>query len=1258
MYDQSSREIDPPCTEPDTRSLTRSSDQVDQFLRSPIETLLESITEEISTHDVIEAYNLFSNRIQANIQLMTTHDLALPTLQQHSSAIADALHRDIRSLFRQASSLADEDTYNASENVLLCHEALRLLSNIFTFPALFRCFNNSTLGPLLSLVLSTSGLGPTKAPPLCQPKTILLVVWLLKMQRLPVEVLVSNHEEVALVLRRCIQGDAGKNQVLVNGLQAAANVIQHHPNQFLEPLSDIVSPLLNNLFSDVPEIRTYSINVLGAFAMARLQSVEITVTFRRIAEQVVDMVESSRQRLAKLLTDAMSVAGPTQLGFGPIPALCLTAALIILCDSGLLTHPRVLMTLMVPLEKSLAHKSSCVRLLHPHVWNCLVWSFGRLLATNTRTKSKLLGKAFDFVKQELRQGIATAIISLWLPSVVQNPGDASDDAIARVLQVLQDMNKHKGLSVKRKGAELLGKLLAGSPDPEKVQDTVVDSWPGARFLRRSLFDGTLLRTGADKVSTAVRLLAPPDVDLVRSLTDQEVEANWYPLRNLWSDTVRNMLVESDFDYSGLLNAWQTLLLAQAEFTQEQCHFTTDLPLQADIIQTIVDLVVDSTSSTKPDTYLTFVKQLIGVIKNVYAITYVKRIAESVLCELLRHSFDLASPEIQQAWSDLCHDLLSVGIDRVLEIIGMMVNEVEMKRSLWIMIVRIWRDVNVDASWQNIVQALSMPFGVWCLSPSEIEGWESALASAVRNAVSKGDQPASVVESFIQLVGENNIATLLENTSVALALLSEAAQRVPYPACCTRLLNESLCHLYTRRTQTLDSSLTLLDLTHKAFLGSPSSSISPLLKDTQQGLRLWIIDDQSLLSDDQYNQRTIPIYCSVLDSLQRLPPTADTIIDFGDFFTSAFVRVPSPALGPKAFRAFWQTTFHAKHEFVAIYPDSLKQCLKAFDEAAGGDLGMGLSLETTSDMTPTPRSVISSSQSPFGRAVEMLYDAHHFSQPRFSNAAVSPNKPEPKMLLSPGSDHIFIEPTSRSLTSHPFKAPQPLPDLRQLEGGGPLGRSASLQNIIARNPLKSDTSGTWLRTKRHGTPIGMSQTRNIPVSCLLSLGDRGKRRRTDEGFSSSPETPRGSHQFTSSRAQDPPCEEEEEDYDSWEIGISDMNDEGEIRLEGASSPEPTSVTGTEPVLGEMEEELLDSSRRRDRSQTEPQEMASPDSPRRIPLKRHQTTSARLEALQRAHILVHDDASQVPVEDLEHAAMLVQQIGNALNEQMNRRAKKSL
>lgn len=364
---------------------------------------------------------------------------------------------------------------------------------------------------------------------------------------------------------------------------------------------------------------------------------------------------------------------------------------------------------------------------------------------------------------------------------------------------------------------------------------------------------------------------------------------------------------------------------------------------------------------------------------------------------------------------------------------------------------------------------------------------------------------------MQLVGEENIPrcveelvyctrklttcrciSLLENPSIVLALLSEAAQRIPYPACCSRLLNESLCHFYTQRAQPMGSSLTLLGLVRKAFLATPASSMSPLLKATEQGLRLWLIDEHSLLSDDQYNQHTIPIYCLALESLQRLPPTVGTIIDFGDFLTSAFVRVPSPALGPKAFRAYWQATFHGRHEFVAVYPDSLKQCLKAFDEATGGDLGMGLSLETASDMTPTvsivywtparsgwltldakPRSVVSSSQSPFGRAVEMLYDARRFSQPRFTNTAVSPNKPEPKMLLSPGSDQIFMEPTNRPSTSHLYIT-QAVPDLRQFESAGQSGRQASLHSVTAGNPLKASTSGTWLRTKRHGTPIGMSQ----------------------------------------------------------------------------------------------------------------------------------------------------------------------------------------
>lgn len=70
----------------------------------------------------------------------------------------------------------------------------------------------------------------------------------------------------------------------------------------------------------------------------------------------------------------------------------------------------------------------------------------------------------------------------------------------------------------------------------------------------------------------------------------------------------------------------------------------------------------------------------------------------------------------------------------------------------------------------------------------------------------------------------------------------------------------------------------------------------------------------------------------------------------------------------------------------------------------------------------------------------------------------------------------------------------------------------------------------------------------------------------------------------------------------------------------------------------------------RSQTEPVSLTMP---RPIPLRRSRTTSARLDALQRAYAAVAEDSSQIHVEDLVQATRLVHQIGTVLNEQMGRR-----
>jgi len=55
----------------------------------------------------------------------------------------------------------------------------------------------------------------------------------------------------------------------------------------------------------------------------------------------------------------------------------------------------------------------------------------------------------------------------------------------------------------------------------------------------------------------------------------------------------------------------------------------------------------------------------------------------------------------------------------------------------------------------------------------------------------------------------------------------------------------------------------------------------------------------------------------------------------------------------------------------------------------------------------------------------------------------------------------------------------------------------------------------------------------------------------------------------------------------------------------------------------------------------------------PLKRNHTTSERLGALERAYGLIADSrgASQVPLEELVHAAQITHKIGTKIAEQMS-------
>lgn len=104
----------------------------------------------------------------------------------------------------------------------------------------------------------------------------------------------------------------------------------------------------------------------------------------------------------------------------------------------------------------------------------------------------------------------------------------------------------------------------------------------------------------------------------------------------------------------------------------------------------------------------------------------------------------------------------------------------------------------------------------------------------------------------------------------------------------------------------------------------------------------------MLNDNE--PQIISIYIDSLVKLRNHTPSVETLNSLAPFFTSAFWRMPPPALGPLAFETFWKATYHEKPELLRHIPEKLKASIKGFDDAFGGGLTAGWSHDTESQIT--------------------------------------------------------------------------------------------------------------------------------------------------------------------------------------------------------------------------------------------------------------------------------------------------------------------
>ncbi|KAJ6585180.1 hypothetical protein B0H19DRAFT_1059450 [Mycena capillaripes] len=1332
---------------------------------SPAETLLESTgpnADDISVHDLIEAYNTFSLRIRSQIRVILNAEVphpALISLNEYSHQMSEALRRDLKrareappSHSRRTScaqnslqsipEMDEEEIRVARDLALLSQQVLRFLSDIFTFPPLYSIFSANDLGSVLSELLALGSAASIPSP--TSRRTWTLVVWILSVQTLPSAVLLPAKREIVSVLKRALEGEIGKDQAKSDGLQvvdllrtfylnsnsrsqASNHLLKQFPSLFISPLLAIFPCILQHLIADSAAIRVQAVNALGRFALAKINTLStanschtsIAATLSTFINTQTSKAKSVQPqlRLRNLVNEALSARNPSHPADSPFWAVQLLASFAILMGDFIFSNRAIKLTLQ-SLQQIAVHKQKIVLALHPYVWKCLVWVFSRLPAQSDGEDAR--NPIFLTLKQELRGGIGLALILSLLGTA---PNDDTLDSVSKVLDVVKDMMANKDHLIQAEGVALLTQLL--------YTPTLSTASVGAPFeiLVPQLFDGSLMQSNRDNVISTIRSLSRLDPSHVRQLSDSEILHHWDVLADLWVQAT-NISLGQEFDElklktpylpmseyrQNLLHGWQSLLLMPSDLTQGFAHLTPQDPFTSKMAALICSFIVPTGAADAQVQRLVLVRKMWHTMTNVFQRDWLSVPAETVLGTVLKQGFNLADYQIRKAWAKLCSELLSLGLPSAVGVVkdqGEAQMPSELQRQLWMLAVKSVHKSGAPAPWMDLAYLLSIPLGAWTMTNSEVKIWDTLL----RTSIARDDsiQPTAFVERVLEDVKDGQ--RLSDSPQEFLALLSyiDLAERSTLPQAITSALAEVLDDLYPRQAL-VSTSLQIIRRLQDIVLSAPPTLALPLLVGLQDCICKWLEDDENLLVKDVRKEITRCLFSTPLSTIHDMEPSGENLVSISPFLATV--------ADANAFEKFWRVTYHGRDEFYDLYPESIKTSLRAFADFFGGSLAADLSLENHSQMEGScapdsqPSQAVPSSSFDY-QADESRYpfemDTIGMGDTRFMD--VQENSASTVRLPSPSIHHsvpqVQPQPISAALdqlqeyssrldessvlslvdaasgSSHSTVRGNTPRVHSGYEAGSSKRKSESEDTSVAKRRRSSpDVSFTRMESNAIAGPSRLRPGESIsePVSRRDSviLSDhalsqplppqkrKGKRklvldyvevptyeesrRRFQER---SLPTPSPSFRPHPPRHPKPVADDrEEEDYASWEAGLSIAEVRDVQQAFGCSIEYPLSDEG------EASSPHMDMDLDMPRSNIPPGASHGPRSltvplPRRerhpIPLRRNKT-SARLDALQRAYAVVTDDASQIPVQDLVQASRLVHQIGAALNEQMSRKLDK--
>ena len=81
---------------------------------------------------------------------------------------------------------------------------------------------------------------------------------------------------------------------------------------------------------------------------------------------------------------------------------------------------------------------------------------------------------------------------------------------------------------------------------------------------------------------------------------------------------------------------------------------------------------------------------------------------------------------------------------------------------------------------------------------------------------------------------------------------------------------------------------------------------------------------------------MPLYCDILITIRKLVPVEDVVVELAELLAAPFVRdrIPEPAIGPVAFKEFWDNIAPTLDFRSREFPPALADCVVSLHSAYG------------------------------------------------------------------------------------------------------------------------------------------------------------------------------------------------------------------------------------------------------------------------------------------------------------------------------------